>query len=281
MTTEAQTTAEPLVPGTDAYNAAMIAKAEGVTILNKGETVKPPATTTPEPDATTTTPPAPDALLAGKFKTPEELAAAYKELEAKLGAPKATTEAKTEETPPATTATPIAEAFAFAASSITPEGTLTEDALVKLETAGVSREYAQNYAEGLKAKAELAIMRIHTEAGGADKYSAMTQWAAANMTPEQTLAFDKAVTSGDPAAARGAIATLKSLYGAANGNPPAARVTGQANSGAPPNADTPFNSRAEMVKAMADPQYKKDGAYRARVALRIEASGRAGIELFY
>lgn len=106
---------------------------------------------------------------------------------------------------------------------------------------------------------------VFNTVGGQDKYAAMTQWAAASLTPEDTQAFNAAMNSNDPAMIKLAVRGLQQQYSAANGNPPSLIAGGRSTGGV-----APFKSKAEMTAAMRDPRYATDEAYRADVEKRLE-----------
>lgn len=104
-------------------------------------------------------------------------------------------------------------------------------------------------------------------AGGEEQYGEMVQWAAANQDPSFVAQYNEQVNSPDRNTVLFAIENLKQRYEATNGKAPKL-LKGNA----PKTGATGFRSTAEMTKAMANPQYKTDPAYRDDVAKRIAAS---------
>jgi hypothetical protein len=278
--------ATPPVPGTPEHDAAMIARAEqdgARTVIRDtaGNVLDtPPAGEPPQGEK----PPPEGNLILGKFKTQEDLVAAYKALETKLGAakPAAPPAATPPGTPPAEgapQATPIQTLFDKAAAEYASSQQFTPETVTALESAGVPRSMIDNYVAGLQAQAQVAEQAVYGAAGGKAEFETMQAWAATNLTAEQIDAFNYAVGSGDINATKGAIANLKALYTSANGSDPAARVERQGGSGNEPPADM-YRSKIEVQKDMNDPRYKNgEKAFHALVDRKLEAAMRAGIDL--
>ena len=79
--------------------------------------------------------------------------------------------------------------------------------------------------------------------------------------------YDAVMDKGDPLAALFAVQALAYRYNDAKG------VDGQMLTGkAPKNEGETFKSQAQVVKAMSDPQYDKDPAYRQELYDKLERS---------
>jgi hypothetical protein len=230
--------------------------------------VTPPATTTSERPA----------WLPEKFKSPEDMAAAYSALETKLGAGQTqtppVTDPKAGQQPPANDPTktqqqtPPANVDMDALSKEFAEKDKLEDTTYQaLEAKGFSRKVVDNYIAGQQAIAARIQNEVYTSVGGEQNYMAMIQWAQGNLKPEEATAFDDAVTSGDMAKISFAVAGLNAKFTAANGREPS--LVGGAKA---PTGPAPFQSTHEVTQAMRDPRYAKDAAYRAGVEARLAAS---------
>lgn len=271
MTTETST---PPVIGTPEYDAAMIkAAADGnvttATVDKDGKR---------SDDAQISDAPTEgEKLLAGKFKSAEELEKAYKELESKLGQPKPKVadptqpEANTEEAPAPEGG--LQSVLAKASDEYAAQGGFTPETYAALEAQGISKEYADAYVDGLKARAETISVKLYDAAGGQEAFKAINEWAGANLSAEQIEAHNRAVTSGDMNATLGAIKSLRALYEATEGRS-GRRVEGD---GSPATAG--YNSKAEWMAEVADPRYGKDPHFRAQVARKVESALRAGVNL--
>lgn len=239
--------------GTAEHLAAMAAKADG----------------TP---ATPATPAADPTLIAGKFKTQDDLVNAYKELEKKLGANAPATPAtpadpaKTQgldKIEPADIVTRAGLKQADLEASFTKDGKLTDEQYAALQTQGVSKQMVDAYLGGIKAQADVEVGKIQAIAGGPEEFGKVIQWARVNATPEQIKEYNAALDSGD----FGRISASVSLFkaGFTNHNP-------QTVGGGAAPAVAGFRSQAEMSAAMLDPRYTKDEAYRQDVYNKVAAS---------
>lgn len=211
--------------------------------------------------------------LPEKFKSPEDMAKAYSELEAKLG------QAKPADPPAADPAAPPpADPEAALAdkgldlqdfsSEFAQKGELSAESYEKLAKAGYSRQIVDQYIEGQRAVAARFETDIMSEVGGAEKYSAITAWAKANLTPQEIAAYNTAVSSGNADQAKLAALGLGAKFERANGSDPQRLLGGQ---GAGPAGDV-FESMAQVTAAMKDPLYKNDPAFRAKIQAKLSRS---------
>lgn len=230
------------------------------------------------------TPPAPEAPpqpILGKFKTTDELARAYQELERKLGvaATPTTPPAQTPATPPAGETPPApaggllseAELQTFQ-TEFTAQGDLSPASRAALEKKGLPKAMVDQYLNGLRATAEGVKGRVLSIVGGEEAYKAVAEWAATNVPPAELERFNATMRTGDENAITFALRGMKALYDRANDNgtrPPGRRIMG----GSATPGLTPFRSNAEVQQAMRDPRFKEDPAYRQDVFDRVAASG--------
>jgi hypothetical protein len=212
------------------------------------ETVSTPAAPRPE-------------WLPEKFKSPEELAKAYAELEKFKSKPKETPPA------PAEDETPLLDLAAFG-KEYAENGELSEDSYQVLRKAGLSREAVDSLLEGQVAKATSYQSEGYQLAGGEEQYQAMTQWAAANLSADEIDAFNASI-QGSRAQMQFAVQGLAARFQQHTGSRPQL-ITGAA-SAATTQAGA-FRSKAEMIAAMSDPRYAVDSYYRKTVEDRLGAS---------
>jgi hypothetical protein len=198
------------------------------------------------------------AWLPEGFESPEALAKAYQELTGK---------AKSEEAPTEEQPTPdnIGALTKFS-EEFMKTGKLADSSYEELTKMGYPRTIVDEFIEGQKARMSMEEQKIMSEIGGADQYKAMTEWAGRNMTEAEVNAYNKAVESGDINQAMFAVKGLQARFQAAvgKGEPRLVQGTKAAPSG--------FRSVDEVVRAMSDPRYKTDPAYRADVEQKIGAS---------
>ena len=217
-------------------------------------------------------------LLAGKYKSAEELEKAYKELEAKLG--DKPEQAAPEAEPEPTTLSNNASVITSASDEYYQnDGKLSPETLQKFSNMS-SQDLVNAYLEVTKSPdwqaappAEVAdisdaqINQVKNAAGGDAAYQNMVQWAGANLDAKSIEAFDQIINTGSLDAINFAVKGLKSQYDAANGVE-GTMVQGKA---APDRGDI-FRSQAELVAAMSDRRYDNDPAYRQDVIEKLDRS---------
>ena len=220
-------------------------------------------------------------LLAGKYKSSEELEKAYIELQKKLGentkedTEEASTEEKSEEKP---TLSDHASLITSASDEYYANGNkLSDETMAKFSSLS-TQDLIKAYMEVQKNQPEQAaapeveisqdqINQIKNSAGGEQQYANIVNWAKSNINKDQLDAFNNVVNSGNVPAIRLAVSGLKAEYDAANGVE-GKMVTGKT---APNNGDV-FRSQAELVRAMNDPRYDNDPAYRQDVIEKLDRS---------
>ncbi len=221
------------------------------------------------------------ALIAGKFKSQDDLLKAYKELEAKLGkdAPEEGEE-PSEEEPEATEEEPVEEeatpeVFNTAASQYAEKGELTPEVieeLSKMDPKDLITQYMDFYTKTSKevqqktvdAEAERSIL---DSVGGQESYQQMVTWASENLDPAEVASYNEVTNSGNLPAIKFAVEALANRYKAAEGYE-APLVTGKKAQA----EEKGFRSHAELSRAIADPRYNTDPAYRNDVEARLARS---------
>jgi hypothetical protein len=218
--------------------------------------------------------------LAGKYKNAQELEKAYIELEKKLGSredtqeePEPQTEEQQDEP---SDYSPQIEAINKAAEEWSQKGELSAETLAEFEKMS-SKELVEAY---FKYEANLPtaeapqgvelsqadVNTIQNSVGGQAAYQQLVSWAAETFTQAEIEAFDNVVDSGNLSAINLALAGLKARYTDAVGYE-GTMIQGKAT--AP--ADT-FKSQAEVVRAMSDPKYDRDPAYRDEIMQKLSRS---------
>ena len=208
-------------------------------------------------------------LLAGKYKTVEEMEKGYKELESRLGQPKEEEQEATEETTDLKIDTPSeTDGLDLNAMSerYAEQGELPAKDYEALEKAGISKDIVDQYIEGQNALAQSHFNSITSEVGGAESYGDMTTWAESNLSEGEIDAFNRAVDS-DVHTARLAVQGLKAKYDSVNGVEPS--LTGGDSSG---TATDVYTSMAQLQRDMASSDYKSDSAERMRVQNKLARS---------
>ena len=231
-------------------------------------------------------------LLAGKYRSAEDLEKAYVELQRKLGEEsnqdnETTNESEVQESDEVSEekeetkedSPALALVNEAAAEYWDNDKTLSEETINKLgEMSG--QDLLAAYLQAQKANpidqnvqtdpVDLTtndIAEVKSAAGGEKEYGELVQWAAANLERSSVEAFDELVSSGNVGAIKLAVAGLKAQYENVNG------YEGTMLSGKPPSTSTDtFRSQAEVVSAMSDPRYEKDPAYRQDLMEKLERS---------
>ena len=221
-------------------------------------------------------------LLAGKYKSAEELEKAYKELEQKLGdkTEPETTETEPETEPEPTTLSDNANVITAASDEYySNDGKLSPETLNKFK--GMSSEDLVNaYLEVTNSPewsatpptqaddvSEAQINEVKNYAGGEQAYTDMVQWAGQNLDAKSIQAFDQIIASGSIDAIKFAVSGLKSQYQNSVGYE-GKMIQGKA----PKETGDVFRSQAELVAAMSDRRYDNDPAYRQDVIEKLERS---------
>ena len=229
-----------------------------------------------------------DGLILGKFKSVEDLAASYKELEGKLGQKEeATTEETVEEKTEETAEFNAVEAYGENIAGILDEagidakemndrfaesGELSEEDYSKLDSKGLPKNLVDTYIAGLQSQngqatqsTEGLIKEIKDSVGGDAEYSKMQTWAQQNLPPKEFAEFNSLFDEGNkPVNIKWGVQGLYSQYKNAMGTEPEL-VSGKSGQSGP----APFRSTAEVVTAMKDPRYGKDVTYTEGVQTRL------------
>ena len=214
--------------------------------------------------------------LPEKFKSAEDMAKAYSELEKKMGAGAKEDEAEAEqseaevENQEEQVEENTSEAYQAVAEAskefFENDGQLSEETYNALEKAGLPRDLVDSYAAGQQALLQSEEAQIQSVANG--QYDAMAEWANENLPQEEIDAFDEAVTGGTVQQAKLAVQGLYARFQNATGSTP--KLTQGAVSG---TSTMPFKSMQELARAQADPRYRSgDKAYHEEIDRRLAVS---------
>ena len=240
-------------------------------------------------------------LLAGKYKSVQDLEKAYKELQTKLSrgesvAPEPEddssaddSEAESEDEEDDKPAGNAREIYGDLIGGKLEEaqidfqdmnvrwqqtGTLEAGDYEQLAEAGFNRDMVEAYLSGLQYKATQdtalsvkEVASIKESLGGEAEYSKMIEWAAANLSADEVEGFNQIINTQPMAAVKMAITGLHARYSAVEGREPKL-IGGRAPKG---NTDK-FESTAQLVAAMSDPKYSTDPAYQRKVQEKLSRS---------
>ena len=188
---------------------------------------------------------------AGKFRTAEDLEKAYLELEKKLG------QAKQEDSSNDEDGSSDGQADEESSAQDDQESSAEE---------GSSEEEEGVQVDRLTAEEEQTLVQ---SLGGIDFYNQALKWAAENLSQEEISAYDNILINGDRGAVTFAVKSLIQQF-KANGDYDGAPVSGKSVKG---QGVKPFRSQAELARAINNPKYREDPAYRLDVEQRLAASG--------
>lgn len=192
------------------------------------------------------------AWLPEKFKTAEDFAKSYTELEKKLG--QSPTQ-KTVQTP----LEPVADKDGKVdMTKVTREyqerGELSTETVTALEKSGLTKGQIETHLRGLKAIASETRREVAGAVGGEEQLDAVRVWAETNLTPAEIKAYDTAVSSGDTALAKLLVQGINARFTEANGSPEPKLLGGEKIPST--TGIKPFASNMEVVQAMKDKRYK-------------------------
>lgn len=210
--------------------------------------------------------------LPEKFKSPEDMAKAYAELESKLGKP---AEAKPQDTPADQPTDQVDQELqskglnlADFNAEFAEKGELSPQSYDALEKAGYPRNYVDQFIEGQRARASLYESEVKSAVGGNDNFNEMVDWAKANLSVEEINAYNRAIDSGDMNQAKLAAAGMYQKFSASRPSEP---NLFKGSNYASQSSDV-YESIAQMQKDMATPEYKSDPAFRAKVERKLARS---------
>ena len=214
-----------------------------------------------------------DNLLAGKYKNAEELEKGYLELQQKLNSKEEPVQEEQAEEEEEVQSTILDQLWEEATSE---KGEYSQETLDELnnmkveELAQMHLEYrnsVQNQQPQNRDFSEADIKELKGVVGGEKNYANMIDWAQKSLNEQEVKMFDAVMERGDPLAAFFAVRSLAYAYNDAigyDGN----MVQGKA----PRQSNDQFRSQQEVVRAMADPRYDEDPAYRRDIMEKLERS---------
>jgi len=224
------------------------------------------------------------ALIDGKFKSQADLLKAYKELQSKLGKPEPDDEEEGSEEPvegseeEAEESVEISEnvkTFTDIATRFDEAGGLTQDDMEKLSSMD-SKDLIETYfkyhaVQSAKNTQEVAtaqqLKTIRDSVGGDEAYGEMIQWAGQNLSADEIDSFNSVANSNNAAALSFAVEALSNRWKSVEGYE-APLVTGKKAA----STGKVFRSQAELGRAIADPRYSTDPAYRQDVEQKLARS---------
>lgn len=211
--------------------------------------------------------------LPEKFRSPEEMAKAYQELEKRMGGNQEQEEqpVQNREQQPQPISPEEQKAlqewdnkFSSFSNEYYSSGRLSNESYDKLNKMGFPKSVVDAFIDGQQAVANQGTQSLMAEIGGNDGFKAMHDWATETLSQDEIDNYNAILDSGDT---RQASYAVKGMYARfkSSGKAPKLIAGGTGAS----SATNPFRSVAEMTRAMADPRYKTDSAYRKDVEKRL------------
>ena len=214
-------------------------------------------------------------LLAGKYKNAEELEKGYLELQQKLSnkeeAPQEEAQEEESEAPAEVSVLDRMWEEAISGDEFSEELTKEIQGMAPTDIANMYLDYRQKQEQqptaGSRDFSQEEITQLKGIVGGDKNYSNMLDWAQKSLNEQEVKMFDAVMEKGDPLAAFFAVRSLAYAYNDAVGYD-GKMVQGKA----PRQSNDQFRSQQEVVRAMADPRYDDDPAYRREIMDKLERS---------
>lgn len=207
--------------------------------------------------------------LPEKFKSAEDMAKAYSELESKIGQKGEEGEegGEGEEAQSDFNIVDIQEKYA-------ETGEVSEEGFKALEAAGIPKEFVERYIAGQVAIRDSQVQKIYEVAGGEERYSEINSWASENLNQSEIDYFNDELNSQDFARSETAIKGLVARFNQDQGVGPDLIKGSTSGSG----GVRPYSSMGEYLEAMGvrdqtgKKKYENDSSYRKQVEKRLEIS---------
>ncbi len=146
---------------------------------------------------------------------------------------------------------------------------ISDKSYAELEAAGYSRSFVDAYISGQEALVDQYVNQVVAFAGGQERFSAIhTHLETTNPAAAESL--ETAMANRDLATVKAIINLAGESYTKKFGKPAARSVTKRATPVKPVvKHKEGFATQAEMIKAMSDPRYRSDSAYRQAVEQKV------------
>jgi len=201
--------------------------------------------------------------LPEKFKSAEDMAKAYSELEKKQST-ETTDEPNMQQMRADAEASQGMDKFY---SEYQEQGSLSEKSYEELNKMGLDKSLVDGYIAGQEAIANTEVQTVHNLVGGTDNYNKVIEYAKGNLNEAEQNAFNETLETGSIEQVKFAVQAIASRAGV-NAEQPQTMINGDS---IETNSDI-FESSAQVIDAMNDPRYAKDPAFRKLVEEKIARS---------
>ena len=201
--------------------------------------------------------------LPEKFKSAEDMAKAYSELEKKQST-ETTDEPNMQQMRADAEASQGMDKFY---SEYQDKGELSQNSYDELSKLGLDKNLVDGYIAGQEAIANTEVQAVHNLVGGTDNYNKVIEYAKGNLNEAEQNAFNETLETGSIEQVKFAVQGIASRAGV-NAEQPQSMINGDS---IETNSDI-FESSAQVIDAMNDPRYAKDPAFRKLVEEKIARS---------
>jgi len=201
--------------------------------------------------------------LPEKFKSAEDMAKAYSELEKKQST-ETTDEPNMQQMRADAEASQGMDKFY---SEYQDKGELSQNSYDELGKMGLDKNLVDGYIAGQEAIANTEVQAVHNLVGGTDNYNKVIEYAKGNLNEAEQNAFNETLETGSIEQVKFAVQGIASRAGV-NAEQPQSMINGDS---IETNSDI-FESSAQVIDAMNDPRYAKDPAFRKLVEEKIARS---------
>jgi len=152
------------------------------------------------------------------------------------------------------------------------EGKLSEDSYKELNEMGFDEDTVNAFMTGQEAKSELYTLKVYEMAGSKEQWNAMIDWSTTALSSGEKTKFNDAIKSNDLGSAKVVIDALKHRYTQSQGT--FKRQALESSDGDVFTAGVVgYESVEQMKRDMNDPKYKAgDQAFHKQVMAKIAAS---------
>lgn len=203
-------------------------------------------------------------LLAGKYKSAEELEQGYLELQRKMGQGQPDQQVQSND---------VGDQLAKAYESYISEKNFDASAFENVSKEDLIKAFFENSEEVPTSNdsegpdlSQDQVDQMMNSVGGREQYQQMMNWAVQNLPQSDIDAFDAIVDSANPSSIAMAVEAMAKRFTDANGQ------EGQMIQGRSAQDNIGYRSQAELIRDMNDPRYDQDPAYRNDVMVKLSNS---------
>lgn len=208
--------------------------------------------------------------LPEKFGSPEDLAKAYSELEARFSSNDPQVDEGVDEDAAREDLEQAGVDYDALSQEFWDNGDLSAESYDMLEQAGIPREIVDSYIESQIGAVESQRSSIMNEVGGEEGYQELTSWAADNLDDAEIDYFNRMMDSNDFNAIRMSVRSIAARREASEGIEPTRNLSGSLSGG----TGGSYDSVQQLMSDMQNPSYESDPAFRAKVEAKL---GRSNI----